>query len=78
MTVKDHVKGNSGFQFYRKGNLHYKTEDTGLEFRVPCDPTSDADFRCVEKSIFLMKFISKELKLQIEAKAEIEASNKSI
>lgn len=62
----------STFQFYRKGELYYKTEDTGLEFRVPCDLTTDADFKREEKSMFLMKYISKELKLQNEAKAEID------
>lgn len=72
-TVKDHVRGKSRFQFYRKNELYYKTIDTDFEFRVPCG-NDDAEFRVEEKSMMLMKYISKELKLQNEAKAEIEAS----
>lgn len=70
-TVKDHVKGKSEFQFYRKGELYYKTNDTGFEFRVPCN-NDDAVLNKEEKSITLMKYISKELKMKNEALAEIE------
>lgn len=72
LNVKDHVKGKSKFQFYRKGELYYKTIDTDFLFRVPCDLTSDANFNNEEKSMMLMKHIVKEIKLQNEAKQELQ------
>ena len=63
MTLKDHIKGVSQFQFYRKGELYYKTE-TGLLFRVPWNDTGDAAFNVVEKSLIMMRWIRKELESQ--------------
>ena len=58
MKITDHVKGKSTFQYYRAGNLYYKT-DTGFEFYVPVSDTNDATFNAEDKSIFFMRWIRK-------------------
>lgn len=59
MNVKDHIKGYSHFQVYRKGELWYKTDDTHFTFNVPADDTGDAAFGATEKSLHLMRYIRK-------------------
>ena len=61
MSIKDYVTGNVTFQFYRKGELYYKTEN-GFEFRVPIDDTGDGVFLAEDKAIMFMRYIKKELK----------------
>lgn len=63
MKVSDHIKGNSNFLYYRDGNLWYRTYDTGLEFPVPIDDIGTATFNRVEKSLLLMRYIRKWLKV---------------
>ena len=63
LTLKDHVSGPVEFQYYRAGNLMYKTS-TGLEFTVPVDDTNDATFPRIEKGIFFMRWIRKHLNQQ--------------
>ena len=60
ITLKEHVKGKAYFEFYRKGELFYKT-DSGLEFRVPCNDTGDGVFLKEDKAILFMRYIRKEL-----------------
>ena len=62
LTLKDHVAGNAEFQYYRAGNLMYKTS-TGLEFPIPVDDTNDATFPRTEKGIFFMRWIRKQMSL---------------
>ena len=69
MTVAEIIKGQSvKFQYYRQGNLIYKTTD-GFEFPVPIADTNDATFPSEEKAIFFMRWIRRQL--------EIVESNKS-
>ena len=63
LTLKDHVSGPVEFQYYRAGNLMYKTS-TGLEFTVPVDDTNDATFPRTEKGIFFMRWIRRHLNQQ--------------
>lgn len=63
LTLKDHVSGPVEFQYYRAGNLMYKTS-TDLEFPVPVDDTNDATFPRTEKGIFFMRWIRKHLNQQ--------------
>ena len=65
--IKDHVKGKVYFQFYRKGELFYKTE-SGFEFRVPCSDTGDGTFLSEDKAMLFMRYIRKELKSLEEIK----------
>ncbi len=60
LTLKDHVAGMAEFQYYRAGNLMYKTS-TGLEFPIPVSDTNDATFPRTEKGIFFMRWIRKHL-----------------
>ena len=60
LTLKDHVAGNTGFQYYRAGNLMYKTS-TGIEFPIPISDTNEATFPRTEKGIFFMRWIRKHL-----------------
>lgn len=63
MTLKDHVKGNVTFKFYREGNLMYETE-TKLLFPVPIDDIGNATFLAEDKAILFMRYIRKFLALQ--------------
>lgn len=70
LTVKDMVKDNKQvtFEFYRKGELWYKTED-GFMFPVPIDDTGDGTFKAEDKAMFFMRYIRK----QFEAVKEAES-----
>lgn len=68
MKVTDHIKGNSHFQYYRKGYLFYKTEDTNFEFRVPIEDTGDASFLSTDRSMYFMRYIRKEIDNQKDDK----------
>ena len=65
MTIKDHIKGFVTFQYYRAGNLYYKTE-TDFLFPVPISDTGEATFPAKEKGILFMRYIRK----QLEAKEQ--------
>lgn len=60
MTLKDHVKGQVHFQFYRKGELFYKT-DSGFEFTVPVEDCGDGVFLNEDKAMLFMRYIRKQL-----------------
>lgn len=48
------------FDFYRDGELWYKTEN-GFKFPVPIDDTGTATFNSEDKSIFFMRWIRQHL-----------------
>lgn len=58
LTLKDHIQGKVVFEFYRDGNLWYKTS-TNLSFPVPISDTQTAVFPAQEKGIFFMRWIRK-------------------
>lgn len=62
-SVKDMVKDNKTveFQFYRKGELWYKTECDFL-FPVPIDDTGDGQFNRTDKAMLFMRYIRKYMK----------------
>lgn len=62
LTLKDHVRGSSTFLKYKSENLWYETLE-GLYFPVPISEVEDAEFRRVEKSILLMKWIKRQLEV---------------
>ncbi len=76
-TLKDHVRGTSTFLFYRRGELHYRT-DTGLEFVVPIDDCGDATFLAQDKSLLLMRYIRKQLDLNAEGRAASDVPEQDI
>lgn len=69
MTITEIIKdATAEFQFYRQGNLYYKTS-TGFEFVVPISDTNDATFAHTDKAIFFMRWIRKQLAQNTEAPA---------
>ena len=60
MTLKEHVKGHVQFQFYRKGELFYKT-DSGFEFTVPIADCGDGVFLNEDKAMLFMRYIRRQL-----------------
>lgn len=60
MSLVEMLKGKVHFQFYRKGELYYKT-DNGFEFRVPCVDCGDASFLNEDKAMLFMRYIKKEI-----------------
>jgi hypothetical protein len=48
------------FTMYRKGELHYKTDD-GFEFVVPIEDCGDGVFLDEDKAMMFMRYIRKQL-----------------
>lgn len=69
MTLKDHVKGKVRFQYFRDGNLFYKT-DTGLLFPVPVEDTGKGIFQAEDSGIYFMRYIRKHLETLNNEKAQ--------
>lgn len=60
-NLKDLIKETVSFSFYRKGELHYMTDDSGFNFVVPIEDCGDGQFRSVEKGMLMMRYIRKQL-----------------
>ena len=59
------------FQFYRKGELHYKTED-GFSFVVPASDTGDGVFLASDRAMLFMRYIRKQLEANADGLAGAE------
>ena len=61
------------FKYFRDNVLYYETY-SGFMFRVPVEDTAGATFQCMDKPIFFMRWIRKELeqlkKDKLEAKCQ--------
>lgn len=61
VNIKDLIKDKVvNFDYYRAGNLWYKTQD-GFSFPVPIEDTGEATFPATEKAIFFMRYIRKHI-----------------
>lgn len=62
MSIKDMVKDNKKviFEFYRDGQLWYKTED-GFMFPVPIEDIGNATFLREDKAMLFMRYIRKQI-----------------
>ena len=60
-SVKELVAGGKlvHFQFYRKGELWYKTDD-GFEFAVPVADAGDGVFLASDRAMLFMRYIRKQ------------------
>jgi hypothetical protein len=58
--VKDNKEVH--FEYYRDGNLWYKTE-SGFSFPVPVDDIGNATFKAVDKALLFMRYIRKHAEL---------------
>ena len=54
--LKELIKGDVHFKFFRKNELYYKT-DCGFEFRIPVEDTGDGTFFATEKAILFLRYI---------------------
>lgn len=62
-NIKNMVKDKIvTFEYYRKGELWYKTE-CGFLFPVPIDDTGDGTFLAKDKAMMFMRYIRKQLQL---------------
>lgn len=72
MTLKEMVKDKVvRFDYYREGELWYKTED-GFAFPVPVSDTGTGVFKAEDKAILFMRWIRKQLELVKTWKSEQE------
>jgi hypothetical protein len=62
LSIKDMVKNGKKvrLEFYRKGELWYKTQD-GFKFPVPISDTGDGTFLVEDKAMLFMRYIRKQL-----------------
>lgn len=61
--LKEHIKGNCHFQYYKDGSLWYMTEYTEFIFPVPIEDIGTATFSEKEKGLLMMRYIRKFLEL---------------
>jgi len=61
------------FEFYRKGELHYKTSD-GFEFVVPSADCGDAEFLKEDKAILFMRYIRKQMEANTAGRQQTETA----
>jgi hypothetical protein len=69
MDIKDCIRGDVTFLYYRKGELYYRCEN-GFTFTVPVSDTGDASFAASDRAMLFMRWIRKEL---AAGKAAVEA-----
>jgi hypothetical protein len=60
LDIKEYVRGDAKFCYYRKDNLYYECEN-GYVFPIPIDDTGDASFPAQERAMMMMRWIRKAL-----------------
>lgn len=70
-TLKELVANDKQvhFQFYRKGELHYKTDD-GFSFVVPAADAGDGTFLSSDRAMLFMRYIRKQLEANAQGLGE--------
>jgi len=58
--IKEHVKGEATFAYYRAGELWYRSA-AGLLFPVPVSDIGDATFNSTEKGMLMMRYMRKQI-----------------
>lgn len=74
MKLIDHVKGQVHFDFYREGEMWYKT-DSGFNFPVPTSEAGTACFLRDDKALLFMRYIRKHMELIDKAVKEATGEN---
>lgn len=69
-SIRPHVAGEVTFQYYRAGNMYYKTETTNLVFPVPLDDIGNATLNSTDKGMLFMRYIRKHLEALNKASCE--------
>ena len=62
MDIKECIKGQVTFEYYRKNEFWYKCEN-GYMFPVPLEDIGDATFMAKDKGLLFMRYIRKHLAL---------------
>ena len=57
--MKKLIEGEVTFEFYRDGNLYYRTGNGALLFPVPISDVGNATFKATDKGILFMRYIRK-------------------
>ena len=60
--LKEILKQNVSFKYYRDGSLFYETDDGKFTFEVPCEDLGHASVKSKERSSIFMKWIKDALK----------------
>lgn len=71
-NIKQLIQGEVTFEFYRDGNLYYRTGDGVLLFPVPINDVGNATFKAKDKGILFMRYIRKFLQTLVETAKECE------
>lgn len=61
-SIKDYIKGNVQFIYYRNKELWYSTNN-GFKFPIPIEDCGDAMFLREDKGILYMRWIKKQLQM---------------
>lgn len=72
LNLKEMIRGRVKFDFYRDGNLYYKTEN-GVLFPVPVSDAGTATFLAEDKAILFMRYMRKFI-AEIQSLPATEAS----
>jgi hypothetical protein len=75
-VLKEHIKGNVKFVYFRDGALHYQCAD-GYEFPVPVNDTGNTQgdsptFLAEDKGIVFMRWIRKSMEAETALKESTE------
>jgi len=73
--IKEHVKGLVTFEYYRDGNLFYKTE-SGLRFPVPVSDIGNATFMASDRAMLFMRWIRQHLEINKGVAVMVDVSIK--
>ncbi len=69
LNLKENVRGNASFAYFRDEALWYRTE-TGMLFPVPVRDVEGTQVLAVEKALFFMRWIRKYIASQIEPETD--------
>jgi len=58
--IKEHIQGQATFEYYRAGELWYRSA-AGLLFPVPVSDVGDATFNASEKGMLMMRYMRKQI-----------------
>ena len=67
--LRDHVKGNVSFNYYRDDSLWYLT-DSGFKFPVPIEDIGNSTFLAKDRALLFMRYIRKHMAVIKEARNE--------
>jgi hypothetical protein len=61
--LKELIRGECTFEYYKAGNLYYRTENGELLFPIAIEEIGNAKIEAREKGIVLMRYIRRHLQV---------------